>query len=114
MLYRGFPIDEETPFQFVGIHPLRWRDRREPTMGFVEFEGDLAEENARLRADLKTAQDALEAFPDWGSLSSDFSPGNEDWFRFFTELRAWDREQRHAALHPEAATDMPAAGGEGE
>ena len=59
-------------------------------LAWVEIDKLLAEV-ARLCA-------ALEAFPEWGSLDSDFSPGNEDWFRFFAELRTWDREQRQAAL----------------
>lgn len=27
---------ETTPVQWVGVHPIRWGDRDEPTAGFVE------------------------------------------------------------------------------
>ena len=53
---------------------------------------------AELEAGAARLHAALKAFPDWGPLDSDFSPGNEDWFRFFAELRTWDREQRQAAM----------------
>ena len=38
-LYRCFDTDEETPVQFVGVHPLRWRPSwGEPTAMFREAE----------------------------------------------------------------------------
>ena len=38
-LYRCFDTDEETPVQFVGVHPLRWRPAwGEPTAMFREAE----------------------------------------------------------------------------
>ena len=36
-LYRCLDVDEETPVQFVGVHPLRWRPAwGEPTAMFYE------------------------------------------------------------------------------
>ena len=50
-LYRRIAEEdlETTPVQYVAVHPLRWRDRGEPTAGFVEVDDDPEELKALLR-----------------------------------------------------------------
>lgn len=38
-LFRKFDVDEETPVQFVGVHPVRWRPEwGAPTAMFAEID----------------------------------------------------------------------------
>ena len=77
MLYQRFDVDEETPVQFVAVHPLRWRPEwGEPTDMFREVDlADVPEVAALVEAAtrLKDIDSPLvqvfrrleEADPDW-------------------------------------------------
>lgn len=52
----------------------------------------------RLEAEVTRLRALLEAFPPWGSLEFDFSPGNPDWFEWRAAVQAWDKDKRQDAL----------------
>ena len=57
MLYRKIDLPSNEPVNFVGVHPLKWGEKINPEVGFIEIEEDgfekIAEEKGYVREDKK-------------------------------------------------------------
>ena len=57
MLYRKIDLPSNEPVNFVCVHPLKWGEKINPEVGFIEIEEDgfekIAEEKGYVREDKK-------------------------------------------------------------
>lgn len=64
-LYQAFEVDEETPVQYLAVHPLRWQEHwGEPAIMFREVDDEtqaLADAAPALLAACKLAKQHLDA-----------------------------------------------------
>jgi len=62
-LYQAFDVDEETPVQWLAVHPLRWQEHwGEPTIMFREIDNEtqaLVDAAPRMLTALKRVEQTL-------------------------------------------------------
>ena len=102
-VYAIFDVDEETPVQWVGVHPLRWRSEwGEPTAMFREAEiADIASV-----PDVKVLVDAAQTYLRLADDPPFYNIGVVEWYAASAAARN-ELESALAAFHPPSEKDEP-------
>jgi len=90
-LYQAFDVDEETPVQWLAVHPLRWREEwGEPAIMFREVDDEtqtLNDAAPALKAALVRAQQTFRNLLAGGFVEPEDSAATEIWMNELENMR---------------------------